>query len=235
MNTERKHTQKTECVLFVCAALLFAVFIATECIYILQGEGYRLALLTRILGAIAVCLPLYFAAQIRHRRIHAPRTVRLALLACALLYLYLLLSFTLADPALGRGQLKGEENGRAYYLSHYVNTVPFRSIYTVYIRGFINGYVNSFYMLLNLLGNICAFMPFAFFLPCFFRKQKRWYLFLPTVLLAVSAIELLQFAFMVGSCDIDDLILNAGGAMLLFGLLKLPPLQKLTDKLTANS
>ena len=37
---------------------------------------------------------------------------------------------------------------------------------------------------------------------------------------------------MIGSCDIDDLILNAGGSFLFFLFLKLPFMKKLISRLT---
>lgn len=42
--------------------------------------------------------------------------------------------------------------------------------------------------------------------------MRRFYVFLPTVLFVTALIEALQFCFMRGSCDIDDLLLIAGGA-----------------------
>ena len=36
---------------------------------------------------------------------------------------------------------------------------------------------------------------------------------------------------MVGSCDVDDLILNVGGAFLMYTLLRLSLMQRLTERL----
>ena len=115
---------------------------------------------------------------------------------------------------------------REEYMETCVNFQPFHTVYHIYIKGYVNGYVSARYTLLNLQGNLIAFMPFAFFLPCFFPKQRHWYLFLPTILLTVCAVEGMQLLLMVGSCDVDDLILNVGGAFLLFWILKIPPLAR---------
>ena len=119
---------------------------------------------------------------------------------------------------------------RSEYLALRVNYIPFATV-KLYIRAFVKGYVGVRLTVLNLIGNICAFMPFAFFLPRLFRPQKKWYVFLPTILLCVCMIEGMQYAFMVGSCDVDDLILNAGGALLLYFLLRIPPFARFCDRL----
>jgi hypothetical protein len=53
---------------------------------------------------------------------------------------------------------------------------------------------------------------------------------MPTLILSVVTVELLQFIFMVGSCDVDDLILNVTGGMLFFLFLRLPPLSRMADR-----
>ena len=83
---------------------------------------------------------------------------------------------------------------------------------------------------LNIGGNLAALSPLAFFLPLFWRPMRRAYVFLPTVVLTAAAIEALQFAFMRGSCDIDDLLLNAGGAVAVYLLLRIPPVSRLVRR-----
>jgi len=75
-------------------------------------------------------------------------------------------------------------------------------------------------------------MPMGFFLPLFFPKTKRFFPFLFTMIIIIAIIELTQLLFMLGSFDIDDLILNISGAILIYVILKLPPLQKIINKLT---
>lgn len=228
-----KHLRHADLWLLLCAALLLLVLIVRE----LCGH-FRFEALMRTLLLIINCMLFYLGGILYCKRTRSNRIMKHLFLLFFLLYLYLILSLTLLDPSLGRGagsvydQIGGR---RELYLQYFVNLVPFHSIYNVYIRGFLGGYVNAYYTLLNLAGNICAFIPLAFFLPYFFRAQKRWYCFLPTVLLFTVAVELLQFVLMVGSCDIDDLLLNAGGAFLFYLLLKLPPLQKLLKLLTCET
>ncbi len=208
-----------DAVILFFAALYTVVFILAECGYYTRGGMAQTAALMR---AFLLCLigALYCLGG-RLLQLRKPEThgLRKALFLCFVLYLYLLVSVTLTDPSLGRGAgsvYDTPREARAYYMEHFVNLVPFESIYSVYIKGFFGGYVSAKFMLLNLLGNLCAFAPFAFFLPLFVKPLRRWYLFLPAVTLAILAVEGLQLLFMVGSCDIDDLILNLFGAMLAF-------------------
>lgn len=77
------------------------------------------------------------------------------------------------------------------------------------------------YAAVNFAGNVAAFVPLGLFLPLLFRNQRRLWLFLPTVLLLVSAVELTQYVTRLGSLDVDDLLLNVLGALLGYGLWRL--------------
>ena len=64
---------------------------------------------------------------------------------------------------------------------------------------------------LNIFGNIIAFIPFGIYLP-YTSESKLG--FISTVLYTFSlslTIELVQLITKVGSCDVDDIILNALG------------------------
>jgi len=70
--------------------------------------------------------------------------------------------------------------------------------------------------LLNIFGNVVAFMPFGFFLPIVSRRGRRWYnAFLLGFFLSLC-IETTQLIFQVGSFDVDDLLLNTIGGILGF-------------------
>lgn len=67
--------------------------------------------------------------------------------------------------------------------------------------------------LLNVVGNVVAFVPCGFFLPIVSRRGRRWY---NTILLCFGlslCIELVQLVFKVGSFDVDDLLLNTLGGI----------------------
>lgn len=69
---------------------------------------------------------------------------------------------------------------------------------------------------INLAGNIAMFVPLGLFLPYFWEKQRRFRCFLPTVILTIVCVEVIQLFALLGSCDVDDLIFNVGGACLGF-------------------
>jgi glycopeptide antibiotics resistance protein len=83
----------------------------------------------------------------------------------------------------------------------------------------------------NLVGNAMLFMPMAVFLPCLFRPMQKLWLFALTMFLLLVAVEALQLLLACGSCDVDDVLLNLAGTLILFGILKIPFLQRLLRRL----
>ena len=238
MKSQTRHKQPwchADFWILLCASLFLFVFACTEVQNLLLDGGIRHSAVYRAVLLLLICALFYCGTYLYAERTGNKQSLRRLMLLFFALYLYLLVNLTLLDRSLGRGTHTANVTSRekrAYYLERFVNFVPFQSIWEVYIQGFLHGYVNSYYMLLNLLGNLSALTPFAFFLPYFFKAQRKWYVFLPTMLVTVSLIEALQLLFMVGSCDVDDLILNVGGAFLMFLLLRVPIMQRLTEKLT---
>ena len=77
------------------------------------------------------------------------------------------------------------------------------------------------FAIVNLAGNVALFVPAGLIAPMLFRPMRRWWLFLIAAVLIVAAIESLQLALRLGSCDIDDLILNVPGMLIGFGIYKI--------------
>lgn len=73
----------------------------------------------------------------------------------------------------------------------------------------------------NLLGNIVLFIPLGYFLPAISASLRKFYLTFLSVTIIITTVELAQLVFMVGTCDIDDLILNLLGASMGYGLYRL--------------
>ena len=78
----------------------------------------------------------------------------------------------------------------------------------------------------NLLGNIFLFVPLGCFLPVLFASLRKFWLTALSVVIIVFCIELTQLLLMVGTCDIDDLLLNVLGAMMGYGLYRLSTLRE---------
>ncbi|OAB45311.1 VanZ family protein [Paenibacillus glacialis] len=76
--------------------------------------------------------------------------------------------------------------------------------------------------LINLLGNIALFMPFGIFLILMTRHKKMSFIMVFILSLALSlSLECAQVIFLIGSFDVDDLILNVSGALLGFAVFKI--------------
>lgn len=66
----------------------------------------------------------------------------------------------------------------------------------------------------NLLGNLGLFVPLGYLLPKSFSPMRKFFLMLLFMILAVIAVELLQFVTFLGTCDVDDLLLNVVGTVI---------------------
>lgn len=128
------------------------------------------------------------------------------------LYLLLFATLTLFDPLWGRngGFVIWNKELFEMYVQNSLNLVPFKTILQYFYRGTVNQFV------VNVVGNLVCLMPLGILLPLNFEKQQKTGIFLMTCVLIVSAVEILQFATLSGSCDIDDFILNVGGAFLIY-------------------
>lgn len=109
--------------------------------------------------------------------------------------------------------------------------VPFATV-TDFIKGYLNGNVGIHAITVNIFGNLAATAPFGFFIPFLSKKKVGVLRLVFTVFATVLAVEGLQVLLMTGSFDVDDLILNVSGALLTFGILRIPPIEKAIFKLT---
>lgn len=92
------------------------------------------------------------------------------------------------------------------------NLVPFKSILS-YLRGQRGQLIG----LINIVGNIALLVPIGFIVPFVFRNMT-WKKALILAIAIGLALEILQAVFHVGIFDIDDVILNALGVMIGYGV-----------------
>lgn len=71
-------------------------------------------------------------------------------------------------------------------------------------------------VIVNLVGNIIAFMPFGFFLPLFFNIGKNFFCSIFLSAFFSFLVESIQLATKVGAFDVDDIFLNALGGFIGF-------------------
>lgn len=97
------------------------------------------------------------------------------------------------------------------HLEPQYNLVPFLEIKRFWTYREQIGIWNVF---LNLAGNVIGFLPFGFILPIISPDLKRGGLVVFFGMMMSIMVEMLQLIGCVGSCDIDDVILNTLGAFL---------------------
>jgi len=88
------------------------------------------------------------------------------------------------------------------------NFVPFDTIVKTYWDN--RAFLNARLVLENLVGNVAVFIPLGLLLQAL-KRSKGVRLDLLLALLIPVCVEALQVLLMVGSCDIDDVILNFAG------------------------
>ena len=116
----------------------------------------------------------------------------------------------------------------AQYFRQFTNFVPFKTI-AEYIQRYNNGFRNL--SVTNLFGNFVLFLPMGMALPCLFKKLNRFWKVVLWVLGMVVVVEIAQGVLRVGSIDIDDVIFNVGGAMIGYGIIKIPIINKLLHRI----
>lgn len=101
------------------------------------------------------------------------------------------------------------------YLRAMSNFVPLKSVYILFTTPVISiSIVLRF--LINFVGNILLFIPWGILLPFYFKSLRLFKRFITTTLTAVFLIEAIQLFAMLGSFDIEDILLNAIGACIGF-------------------
>lgn len=104
-----------------------------------------------------------------------------------------------------------EQMGRVPSNEYKYSLEPFREIrrYIIYRKE-----IGLFNVMLNLFGNIICFVPFGFVLPIMSNKQRGIFKITVLTFLTSLLVELIQLLSKVGSCDVDDIILNTLGGFL---------------------
>jgi len=125
-----------------------------------------------------------------------------------------------------------EENA-AYYREHFDRMTNFRPLETVrlYLRALKYNYIGPEIPISNLIGNMLLFMPMAVLLPSLFRAMQKFWVFLLSMTVLLVAIEALQLLLSCGSCDIDDVLLNFAGTLMVYSLLRIPAIRRALGRL----
>ena len=214
-------------VLYLIAIIILIYYFSLE-----FNELLHLSPTGRIVLLLLSCLIMYFGGLALTKYIdekYKNKVLKINIGIWFILYIILLSTLTLFDDYFFRGDfniLNWNSELFKNYMSNSFNLIPFKTILG-YITKFISGDIAPYIFIYNILGNAVALMPFAFFLPILFEKQKKLKNFLLTMICIVVGIELLQFITMSGCCDIDDVILNVVGALVMFGILRIKSINQL--------
>lgn len=111
------------------------------------------------------------------------------------------------------------------------NIIPFGTL-SSYIYKMINHRINTNIVIVNVLVNIVLFAPMGFFIPMLFKdKIKNIKQFLLLILAITLSVEILQFLTLSGTFDVDDIILNTIGAVIIYLLMKTKMIKNILNKI----
>lgn len=136
-------------------------------------------------------------------KVRTKRQIRLAGGILFVMYILLLIYFLFFAEWYGRGPDTPPQDG--------YNLTPFLEIKRFWRHRELLGFRIVF---LNLAGNIIGFIPFGFILPVLHRHFRHGFLVIFLGCLLSSLVEYMQYVLKVGSCDVDDVILNTTGTLL---------------------
>ncbi|MGM9987817.1 MAG: VanZ family protein [Bacillaceae bacterium] len=188
---------------FIGVALLFSFLLATQnwdnlVVRILPFADAKLFLFFRI--ALAVIIYFFIESiyySIKTKGIYIGRFVVYALFFMYAIFMFFLLFY-------GREHVTNEGT---------VNLQPFHTI-SSYYRAYKIGNADFLYVFTNIIGNIILFIPIGVILVFITRsKVNIFFLFLISIFLFFM-VEYIQVKLMVGSFDVDDILLNVIGCMI---------------------
>ena len=216
--------KKILAIVFYFIAFLFGfVYLIGEAI-----PDVHLMEVARLFLLCGSCLFLYFGGLLLSKYNDNNKYMKINLWIFFGLYLLLLITLTLFDSMWGRNGLtfiNWFSDKFLSYVKNSINLIPFKTIIE-FVKEF-NSMYGSRTIILNLFGNFIALMPMAFFLPLLFKKQNKFKNFFLTIILIVLGIEIVQLLTASGRFDIDDIILNVSGAILMYFILKIKNVNKL--------
>ena len=123
-----------------------------------------------------------------------------------LLILFVVIKFHGSISALLR-QMEEQRGYREVGAGSYLNLTPF-----VTIKSQLR-HLPAPWAVRNLVGNVLCFIPFGLLLPLAHRHLRTFFRVMLLALVMICAIEVFQYVTCLGSCDVDDLILNLLGCL----------------------
>ncbi len=214
---------KLSIISYIIAIILFIIYL-----YYLFMPKLSLDPSEKAIFLLFVCIFNYFGSLFLTKYLNNNKPLKINLKVSLILYIFLLIDLVIFDFERGEITLIFNNESWQSYIDIFVNLVPFKTI-----KRFFNafGRINSRYLIYNLLGNLICLMPLSLLLPKIYKVQNKFFIFTITILLTTLAIEVTQLITCTGFFDIDDIILNASGALIAYLILKIKPLARSTSKI----
>lgn len=213
---------------------LLSFFILLFCIKVRVTPNVYLKTNFRLILLSILCLFIYISGFILVKKLNYNKDIlKIHLIIYFLIYTITICTLTLFDEIFGRQGfviIRWNKQLLDLYMKYSFNIVPFKTI-NLFVSGYMNDIVSFKNLSINIFGNICAFMPYAIFLPLMFKGMNKFMNFFTAITFSVIIIELLQFVTMSGSCDIDDLILNVVGATVAYLITRIKCINKFIHKI----
>lgn len=111
------------------------------------------------------------------------------------------------------------------------NIIPFSTVIG-YIKQLIEHDINTNIVIVNIFTNLVLFAPMGLFVPVLFKdKIKNTKQFIVIMIVITGIVEILQFITYRGSTDIDDIILNTIGAIIIYLFMKTNVAKRMLNKI----
>ncbi|MBE6153906.1 MAG: VanZ family protein [Firmicutes bacterium] len=224
-----KKKNKIISIIFYILSMVFLLYYG----YVELSSNIFMSTFGRLFLLCGCCLFLYLGALFLSKYRKDNKAMKINLWIFFVLFCGLLITLTLFDPMWGRNGLSIFNWSQAdfskyfnYYVESSVNLIPFKTIIG-YTKDIFTSLLDTSNIFANLLGNLICMMPFAFFIPMLFKKINNAKKFLLIILCITLGIELIQFITFSGSCDIDDVILNTLGALIMYRILNIKDIKNL--------
>ena len=199
---------------------------------------------TRILCS-AVAFILVFAATIikisyLENAEEKIKAVKFSLCILFIFYSANLLMLLFVDMTYGRTArhiFNSDVSYKTYFKAN-TNFIPFKGIVEQYerIKFYYTNYgiLNLRYAFVNIAGNLAAFAPMGFFIPALFKRINNLKKFALLIIFTVIFVELMQFITKTGVCDVDDVILNSLGTIIVYIFIQTKFAKNILHKLHIN-
>lgn len=219
------------CCLYALCAVSLLVFLYIDFFTTDLSRAFKIAI------TASVFILAYLGSLVRARHSNRQKSLNIMYNTFFFLftvYIVVVIDFTLIDGTFGRDisvLFTKDLKTRADYIKTGVNLVPFDTV-KLFINGYKNGVLSFADITDNLFGNLFVLAPLSFFVPVFIKRINRFYKYFLLILACVLVIEILQVLFMTGAADIDDVILNISGALIIYGILRIKNVSKFLNKAT---